>query len=416
MTERRRRSLSSDRKIGKYELRESIRTQPDRALFSAYDPFLDRVVAIKIVQLFSPGSDQEENSADTFFSEARAIASLQHQNIVSVYDAGMGDYEGYMVMEFIHGESLLQRLNKQPRLPVDEVLHIGIQICQALHYAHAKNVVHRDIKPSNIMLADDGQVKLVDFGISFVRSEKDANVPGLVGTPCYMAPELVHASSPTERSDLFSLGVVLYEMISGRLPFSGKDAHGVLYKIINNEPLMLEKDIPIPVSECIYRLLAKNPQRRFNSAQQLENTLRSLVGISSPQILAEFNDVVVDADLMKVFNHCTPEILIELEKCIFISSYSSGDVIHVADEITEDEYFYPMGGRIVARVGEKELITNAGQWLVRSSLEPGAGEYSCEALDNSRILHVSGEKLQTISPSAQAYFYRNLASHFILRQ
>ena len=282
---RRRRSLSSGSKIGKYELREPIRRQPERALFEAYDPFLDRTVAIKIIQLFSPESSQQKQATEIFFTEVRAIGRLQHQNIVSVYDAGMGDYEGYMVMEFVRGQSLLQRLKQNNKLPVDEALHITIQVCHALRYAHAKNIVHRDIKPSNIMLAEDGQVKLVDFGISHIQSVDDANVPGLMGTPSYMAPELVHAKSPDQLSDLFSVGVVLYEMVSGKLPFTGTDAHGVLYKIINQEPVELERQaLPTALIKTIYKSLAKDPAERYHSIEDLEQELQALLNSTESKI------------------------------------------------------------------------------------------------------------------------------------
>ena len=300
---RRRRSLSSGSKIGKYELREPIRRQPERALFEAYDPFLDRVVAIKVMQLFSPESSQQREAVDTFFSEVRAIGRLQHQNIVSVYDAGMGDYEGYMVMEFVHGQSLLQRLSQQATLSIEEALHIAIQICHALHYAHGKNIVHRDIKPSNIMLAEDGQVKLVDFGISHVRSVDDASVPGLMGTPSYMAPELIRGKCPDSLSDLFSLGVVLYEMVSGKLPFTGTDAHSVLYKIINQEPAALEQhSLPVELTNTIYKALAKGPTKRYASIKDLERALQALLTKTESEIDTKSGIDTQQLNGIKIFN------------------------------------------------------------------------------------------------------------------
>jgi eukaryotic-like serine/threonine-protein kinase len=233
--QRRRRSLSSTGKIGKFSLEEAVRTQPTRALFRSYDPYLDRKVAIKIIQLFDPNGDEDKTANDSFYEEAQAIGRLQHQNIASVYDAGVGDYEGYIVMEYVQGESLLELLKRKKSLPIDSALKITTQICHALDYAHRKKIIHRDIKPSNIMIASDGQVKVVDFGISIlnVDDKKDSE---LKGTPSYMAPELVDGVAANELSDIFSVAVLLYEMITGALPFPGSDAHAVLYKIINSEP------------------------------------------------------------------------------------------------------------------------------------------------------------------------------------
>ena len=243
MLERRhRRSLSAAGKIGKYQLNDPLRIQADRSLYKSYDPFLDRNVVIKIIQLFDPNEEGEvENEA--FYAEARAIGRLQHQNIVSVYDAGLGDYEGFMVMEYVNGQSLEQYLRTKNSIASEKALTITESICHALAYAHSKNVIHRDIKPSNIMIAEDGTLKLVDFGLSVVQTASQLAMPDLSGSPSYMAPELVRGELPNEQSDLFSVAVILYEMISGELPFSGNDVHSVLYKIANGEPEPIENKV-----------------------------------------------------------------------------------------------------------------------------------------------------------------------------
>lgn len=149
---RRRRSLASTGKIGKFLLEEAIRTQPARSLYRSYDPFLDRKVAIKIIQLFDPSGEEDPAANDTFNSEAQAIGRLQHQNIVSVYVAGVGDCEGYIVMEYVEGKSLLNRLKTNRTLSIAETLEIAAEVFHALDYAHRKKIIHRDIKPSNIMI------------------------------------------------------------------------------------------------------------------------------------------------------------------------------------------------------------------------------------------------------------------------
>ena len=412
MVERRRRSLSSGSKIGKYELREAIRRQPERSLFNAYDPFLDRIVAIKIIQLFAPNCSEQREAADTFFSEARAIARLQHQNIVSVYDAGMGDYEGYMVMEYVRGQSLLQRLKQIDRLPIDEALHVAIQVCHALRYAHAKGIVHRDIKPSNIMLTDDGQVKLVDFGISFVKAENDTSVPNLMGTPSYMAPELVDAKCPSEHSDQFSLGVVLYEMVTGRLPFAGQDAHGVLYKIINEEPAAVEEGCA-SLSKLIFKMLAKEPQDRFNSVLDLEQELQILVDLAK-----KVNDTTSGMDTMRlknsnVFADCEIETLQELAHCSQIVSFEKDELIVSESTFRGNDYYYVLEGRMQTGSAESFVVTSTGEWLADTTILTMSEQPICKALMHSQVLQICGDKLESGSLSVRAYFYRNLAQNLI---
>ena len=412
MVERRRRSLSSGTKIGKYELREAIRRQPERSLFNAYDPFLDRTVAIKIIQIFTPNSIEQHEAIDTFFTEARAIARLQHQNIVSVYDAGMGDYEGFMVMEFVHGQSLLQRLKRQNRLPVNEALQIVIQVCHALRYAHGKNIVHRDIKPSNIMLTNEGQVKLVDFGISFVASDDENNVPGLVGTPSYMAPELLDAKSPSEQSDQFSLGVVLYEMVTGRLPFAGSDAHGVLYKIINEEPAALEQG-SASLSQLIFKMLAKDPNERFESTQVLEQELQVLA--DAAQMVGDYAEGVDTLHLKQanVFTDCDLETLQELALCSQIVADDQIEVVNNESVFRENDYYYVIEGQFQCLSAGTEIIANPGEWLTDISIRFDASRLDGAATGSLRLLHISSDKLHSSSMSTQVYFYRSITNRLI---
>ena len=279
MLERRhRRSLSAAGKIGKYQLNDPLRIQADRSLYKSYDPFLDRSVVIKIIQLFDPNEEGEVEN-DAFYAEARAIGRLQHQNIVSVYDARLGDYEGFMVMEFVKGQSLEECLHAEKCFSLEKALTVTENICHALAYAHSKKVIHRDIKPSNIMFAEDGQIKLVDFGLSVVQTASQLAMPDLSGSPSYMAPELVCGELPNEQSDLFSVAVLLYEMISGDLPFTGNDVHSVLYKIANGEPDPIEKkvmDLPDEVVQLLNKALAKDPNDRIQSAEQFEYERKQL--------------------------------------------------------------------------------------------------------------------------------------------
>ena len=272
VAERRRRSVISDDKIGKYQLKKTLRSSTDRSVFLAYDPFLDRQVAIKVIQLCSQDDVSASPALDQFFFEARSIARLQHPNIVSIYDADIGDFEGYLVMEYIAGESLQSQLAKQDYLPTQQIEQIFSSLTYALAYAHRKGVVHRDIKPSNIMIESDGRTKLLDFGIADRICVGDEQEKPLAGSPSYMAPELFDAASPSSQSDIFALGVVLYQCLCGQLPFVAEQAHSVLYKILNESPIPAHevnaKLVP-SVSAVIDRALDKDPSQRYADAEQL---------------------------------------------------------------------------------------------------------------------------------------------------
>lgn len=278
MVERRhRRSLTSGDKIAKYEIRQILSHQEDRALLEAYDPFLDRIVAIKVIQLYSPELETEPLSLNEFFAEARAIGRLQHQNIVSVYDAGLGDYEGYLVMEYVDGNSLLDVLEQRGSIPPELLTEIVPQFLNALSYAHARGVIHRDIKPGNLMITRDQIAKLVDFGISRLSQDPENNI-AMAGTPSYMAPELLMGKPVTQQSDIFSFGVVLYQAICGQLPFVAEQPHAILYKIMNEpeRPLVeMAGWVSEPLALVVHKCLSKQADQRFRQVDELKEAFLS---------------------------------------------------------------------------------------------------------------------------------------------
>ena len=396
------RSLTTSGKIGKYALEEAIRVQPTRMLYRSYDPFLDRKVVIKIIRLFDPSGQRDNETNEAFFSEARAIGHLQHQNIVSVYDAGVGDFEGYIVMEFIEGQSLLQKLNTENTLPLNEALKIAIQTCRALDYSHGRNVIHRDIKPSNIMLTKEGHVKVVDFGVSVLGAQQEEDDAALMGTPSYMAPELIDGSAPSYQSDLYSLAVVLYEMILGRLPFPGDDAHAVIYKIINEEPVSISENIPESIKAFLYKALSKNPAERFVSSTEFEAQLKCL-----QEEVDKINDNPVlgteELKQLQIFEQCSPEVLHELAGCLMFEHAKAGELL--VNERLFDEYICLVQGKALLVASDEHIIVPTGQWLTENILRQRLGSFSCKALTNALLLRVSKSNLLESSQATQAYFF-----------
>jgi serine/threonine protein kinase len=278
-------AVSSGTKLGPYEIQSPLGAGGMGEVYRARDTRLDRTVAVKILPAhLSESSDARQR----FEREARAISSLSHPHICRLYDIGQQDGTSYLVMEYLEGETLADRLMKG-KLPADQVLRIGIEIGQALDMAHRGGIVHRDLKPGNIILTRSG-AKLTDFGLAkpttaafssdviTLTSHQPLTGQGtLVGTFQYMAPEQLEAREADARSDIFALGAVLYEMVTGRRAFEGKSQISVLAAILEKEPApisSLEPTSPLALDRIIRTCLAKNPDERFQSAQDIALQLK----------------------------------------------------------------------------------------------------------------------------------------------
>lgn len=267
--------------LGKYRVTEHLGHGGMAEVYKAYQQSLDRYVAIKVLHPFLA---EEEGFLARFQREAKAVAALRHPNIVQVfdfdYDAERGIY--YMVMEYIDGPSLKVRLRelaeRGERLPLNEVVRIGSAVADALDYAHRRGMVHRDVKPANVMFTSEGQVILTDFGIARMVDVSKLTASGaMVGTPAYMAPEQGMGEAGDERSDIYSLGVMLYEMATGVLPFEADTPMGVVLKHINEPlppPRTVRPDLPYALERVILRALAKDPGQRYPSAAAMAADLR----------------------------------------------------------------------------------------------------------------------------------------------
>ena len=266
-------------KVGRYEIVGELGRGGMGVVYRAKDPVISRIVAVKTIRLSEEGTGiSHDELVERFQTEARAAGRLTHPNIVVVYDAGEDHGLYYITMELIDGKSLQSILDSGHKLPVQRVLHIMEQVCSALEFAHRRGVVHRDIKPANIMLNRDDLVKITDFGTAKIMQYGSQQKTNAIGTPGYMSPEQVKGKAIDGRSDIFSLGVMLYEMTTGQKPFRGQDIASVLYKILNEEPTpphRLEPAIPAGVSSTIMKALAKSPHLRYESCSDLLEDLKN---------------------------------------------------------------------------------------------------------------------------------------------
>ena len=262
--------------IGRYRIESVLGRGAMGVIYGAHDPAIDRKVAIKLVRAdLLEGGDRTEYIA-RFQQEAQAAGRCAHPNIVAIYDFALHEGNPYLAMEYIHGVTLGQAPARAGGFSIPAIIDLGGQILDGLRAAHALGVIHRDIKPANIMLTDRGQVKVTDFGISRLDTSQITGAGAVIGTPSYMSPEQCRGEPADGRSDLFSVGVVLYELLTGLKPFAGASQHQVWHRLLHEEPAdpaTLRPDAPAPLLAAIRRALAKSPDARFASAADMAAAL-----------------------------------------------------------------------------------------------------------------------------------------------
>ena len=267
-------------KAGRYEIVGELGRGAMGVVFKAMDPVIGRTVAVKTIRLSEEGTGlSRPELLIRFQTEARAAGLLTHPNIVVVFDAGEEDGLYYITMELVEGKSLQALLDSGQAFPLTRTLRIMEQTCSALQFAHERNVVHRDIKPANLMLTADDTVKITDFGtakiLQFGTVQQTAHV---MGTPSYMSPEQVKGRAVDGRSDIFSLGVMLYEMVTGEKPFPGQNITTVIYKIVNEDPVpprQIDPSIHPGISAAVMKALEKEPEQRYQSCREMLEDLRN---------------------------------------------------------------------------------------------------------------------------------------------
>lgn len=270
-------------KLGRYEIAAEIGHGAMGTVYKAHDPLIERTVALKTIRL-DLSHQARQVFEERFYREAKSAGRLNHPNIVTIYDVGETDGSAYIAMEYLEGESLDTLLDNHIRLSLDRIAHIALQIANGLAYAHQHGVIHRDVKPANIILMRRGRVvKITDFGIAQIPANTQTKGGALLGSPRYMSPEQVQGKVVDGRSDVFSLGVVLYEMLTGCTPFTGDNLSTILYNIMNYEPAppsSVNQDVPHAFDHIVMRALSKRPVDRYQTARDMATDLRALRGVT----------------------------------------------------------------------------------------------------------------------------------------
>jgi eukaryotic-like serine/threonine-protein kinase len=268
-------------RFGRYEILTVLGRGAMGVVYQARDPKINRVVAVKTISMVDQPPEEEREFRERFFREAEAAGRLSHPGIVTVFDIGEEPETRapYIVMEFVGGQSLDKLLAREHKLPPETALQLTLELAEALECAHGQGVVHRDLKPANILITEDGHAKIADFGVAKLNLATHTLAGRVLGTPAYMSPEQLNGDAVDGRSDLFSLGVILYTVLTGYRPFQGNSALTVSYKVVNRDPIpatVLNTELPPGLDYIIARAMAKDPDQRYQSGREMARDLHAL--------------------------------------------------------------------------------------------------------------------------------------------
>jgi serine/threonine protein kinase len=356
-----------------------------------------------------------------FFNEARLVGRLQHPNILPVYDAGEEGGRRYVVMEHVQGARTLSTYCQEGNLlPIEEVVRVMFSAARALHYAHTRGIVHRDVKPSNIMLNADNEVRIIDFGIALWADAEVSSIRGVAGSPSYMSPEQVRAEELTPRSDLYALGAVTYELLTGRRPFKAANLAKLLHQIVFATPQPIHRlrpEVPEELEELVWRALRKKPADRHASGLELAAALtRVHQSMRSTRNLVDERDRLAILRGLRFFHDFSHTEIRELIKAAEWREYGSRQDIVRQGEM-DDRFYVIVSGEVFVEVdGERVGRLGAGDCFGESSVVPNARrQATIRSSGPVTVLQVSSTLLETLSAACQLRFNRTFLKTLIGR-
>jgi len=349
-------------KFGKYGILDVAGRGNMGIVYVGYDPFADRHVAVKVCAM------EDENGASSssrlarklFFNEAHTAGMLDHPNILHVFDAGEEDGEPYIIMEYIENATTLStHCAVDNLLPISRVSEVIYQCAKALDYAHRRGVIHRDIKPTNIMLDQNGNAKIGDFGIAQGAQAETTQIMGVLGSPRYMSPEQAREDEVTNQTDLYSLGVVAYELLTGQPPFSGQGFSRLMYKILNEaHPALrqLRPDVPESLERIVDHALRKNQNERYKMGREicadLANAFAELAG--HPDTTPDRDQKFASVRQLRFFNDLADAEVWEVLRASVWESYAAGDRIIIEGNV-DDSFYVIVHGDVGVCKGDTEI-------------------------------------------------------------
>mgnify|MGYP001126324457 CR=1 FL=1 len=413
--------LQNIKTIGRYQILKKLGQGSMGAVYLGKDPYIERQVAIKVYRLPNDtGPEEIEAYKKSFFVEAQSAGRLMHPNIVTIYDADLQQDFCYITMEYIDGSTLEKLCKPDNLLPIERVLKIIFNVCKGLEYAHQNEVIHRDIKPSNIILSLSGQVKITDFSIAYIKRGHSTLVKGLFGSPSYMSPEQVKEEFITERNDIFSLGSVLYELLTGKKAFEGENEYSIMFKIVNNDPppiLELKPELPKIFGDILKKALAKDPSQRYQCsmdfAYDLRLALHSLREIPKETHESELLSYIKDLPFFSTFAENQIDQI--LSACDLVK-VEKGETIIKEGEI-DDSFYILISGKVVVKTGTKKLaVLEKGQCFGEMAYLTGeARSATIISKEECILLKISSTLLEGLSKDIQLLFFKNFTQTIITR-
>lgn len=398
-------------RIGKYVVVNEVGQGSTGRVFLSHDPYYGRDVAIK---LYNAQTEEDDDKARVtrkmFFNEAQMTGRLQHPNILPIYDAGEENGCYYVVTEHVHGARTLSAYTKPDNLlRIDDVVEIIFKAAKALHYAHNRGVIHRDIKPSNIMLTLDNDVRIIDFGIAIVKDSTISRIEGIAGSPSYMSPEQVQSAEITPQSDLYSLGAVMYELLTGFRPFRGNNLSRLLHQIVYATPApihTLRSEVSEELEELVAKALQKEPAQRFENGLEFAGDLTKVYQkLRNEHERIDKHERFDVARKLRFFHEFSHEEIWELLRASDWRDYQTGDEI-VREGEMDDRFYIIVSGEVKVQSGRREIgVLGAGDCFGETSYVRGARRTATiSATTPVTLIRVSSTLLEQASSSCQLRF------------
>jgi eukaryotic-like serine/threonine-protein kinase len=398
-------------RIGKYVIINEVGQGSTGRVFLSHDPYYGRDVAIKLYNIESEEDEQKARvTRKMFFNEAQMMGRLQHPNILPIYDAGEENGSYYVVTEHVHGARTLAAYCRPDNLlRIDDVVEIMFKCAKGLHYAHGRGVIHRDVKPSNLMLTLDNDVRVIDFGIALIKDSDVSRIEGIAGSPSYMSPEQVQSADITHRSDIYSLGACMYELLTGYRPFRANNLSKLLHQIVYATPPpihTLREGIPEELEEVVMTALRKEPDQRFANALEFAGALTRLHQALRTQYQrvdqqAQF-DRLRKLRFFHEFSHAEiREVLRASEWC----TYQVDDEIIREGEL-DDRFYIIVEGTVGVQSGRRQIgVLSEGDCFGETSYVRGARRTATiKASVPVTLVRVSSTLLEQASSSCQLRF------------
>lgn len=409
-------------KIGKYVIINKVGRGSTGTVYLSHDPYYRRDVAIKVYNIEEDAdADRARVSRKMFFNEAHMVGMLQHPNILPIYDAGEEDGKYYVVTEHIQGARTLSAYCRPDNLlRVDDVVETIYKCAKALHYAHGRGVIHRDIKPSNVMLTIDNDVRIIDFGIAICNDSDISRIEGIAGSPSYMSPEQVQSEELTPRSDIYSLGAVLYELLTGYRPFRADNLSKLLHQIVYATPPPIHtyrNDLPEELENVVAMTMHKDPKKRCASggdlAADLTRVYQDLRTKYDSLESQEHFDLLRTLTFFHEFSHAE---IWEVLRASDWHEYGDGEDIVREGEMDDRFYIIVSGQATVQANGKKLGVLSNGHCFGETSYVKGAKRTaSICAKGPVTILRVSSTLMEQVSSSCQLRFNKVFLRSLITR-